>query len=635
MKNAFLSIILFIALVSCEKEMQAVNHFDDDTVATIARLQDERSSDSLAGYFASKKATYRHQSVLAFASIQDSTRAQDIGLLLEHDPDPQVRVAAAFALGQIPCLASEKILSRALTLNQHLPVKQAIIEAYGKVARTWDIGHMEDSLLSAVGWSIYRMGVRGLSTPSLNKKAGLLLQSGDYQARLAAAHYFARGGVGFDSLSGVIIQAATLDSTDVRMAATLALKKINTTQVLSVLRNILKKDKDYRIRVNAARALEAFPFAQTKSALLDALSDSISHVGIAAAEAISKSISRNGLNEVIKSARSHQHWRIQATLYDAALSISNDKALVDETISLFKKSQNDYQRAALLTALRHSVESQTLLLDQALTSTVPVIKVSAATSLAEMNDHPRFQPAMRKTFADFFKRLIIDGDPAVIGVVSEVLKDSTLNYKSVITDIAFLKEALAGLSLPRDFEAVGPLKSAIAYFENVKYEPPANAFNHAVAWDTIKMIPQHQEAVIQTEKGNITIRLLVEEAPGSVMNFISLASRGFYNNKNFHRVVPNFVVQGGCPRGDGWGSLDYSIRSEFSLRRYTTGSIGMASAGKDTEGTQWFITHSPTPHLDGRYTIFAEVVDGMDVVHRMEVGDRIISVDLPGFQIKL
>jgi cyclophilin family peptidyl-prolyl cis-trans isomerase len=93
-------------------------------------------------------------------------------------------------------------------------------------------------------------------------------------------------------------------------------------------------------------------------------------------------------------------------------------------------------------------------------------------------------------------------------------------------------------------------------------------------------------------------------------------------------VVPNFVIQGGCNRGDGFGSEDYSIRSEFNLRRYTEGSVGMASAGKDTEGTQWFITHSPTPHLDGRYTIFATVSKGMEVVHAMEVGDKIIDVSL-------
>jgi cyclophilin family peptidyl-prolyl cis-trans isomerase len=99
--------------------------------------------------------------------------------------------------------------------------------------------------------------------------------------------------------------------------------------------------------------------------------------------------------------------------------------------------------------------------------------------------------------------------------------------------------------------------------------------------------------MIKTVKGDIVIQLLVEEAPGSVANFVQLVNSQYFNAKNFHRVVPNFVIQGGCNRGDGWGSEDYSIRSEFSMRRYTEGSVGMASAGKDTEGTQWFITHSP------------------------------------------
>ena len=112
------------------------------------------------------------------------------------------------------------------------------------------------------------------------------------------------------------------------------------------------------------------------------------------------------------------------------------------------------------------------------------------------------------------------------------------------------------------------------------------------------------------------------KAPATVANFIALAQDNYYDNNRVHRVVPNFVIQGGCNRGDGYGGLDYTIRSEFSQQYYDDeGYIGMASAGKDTEGTQWFITHSPTPHLDGRYTIFGKVIDGMDVVHKIQVGD--------------
>ena len=92
-------------------------------------------------------------------------------------------------------------------------------------------------------------------------------------------------------------------------------------------------------------------------------------------------------------------------------------------------------------------------------------------------------------------------------------------------------------------------------------------------------------------------------------------------------LVPNFVVQGGCPRGDGYGSLDYSIRSELPPLSYDReGLVGMASAGNHTEGTQFFITHSPALHLDGNYTIFARVVDGMDVVHQIQPGSKIESI---------
>ncbi|WP_202800188.1 peptidylprolyl isomerase [Pontibacter sp. BAB1700] len=111
-------------------------------------------------------------------------------------------------------------------------------------------------------------------------------------------------------------------------------------------------------------------------------------------------------------------------------------------------------------------------------------------------------------------------------------------------------------------------------------------------------------------------------------NFVELANKQFFDGLYFHRVVPNFVAQGGDKRGDGWGSSDYSIRSEFAPLHYREGYVGMASAGKDTESNQWFITHSPTPHLDGRYTIFAKVVEGMDVVHQLEVGDKIRQVNL-------
>jgi cyclophilin family peptidyl-prolyl cis-trans isomerase len=222
-----------------------------------------------------------------------------------------------------------------------------------------------------------------------------------------------------------------------------------------------------------------------------------------------------------------------------------------------------------------------------------------------------------------------DGDPAAIGIIASALTDPELGYKNIISDYSFLRTAADKMSLPKDYESLQPLHNAIAYFEGK--EPTAllhNEYNHPIDWALVRQIPAKQQAIITTTKGQITMQLFVEEAPGSVGNFVALVRQQYFNGKYFHRVVPNFVVQTGCNRGDGWGSEDYSIRSEFSLRRYKTGSVGMASAGKDTEGTQWFITHSPTPHLDGRYSLFAEVTAGLDVLHQIEVGDKIINIDL-------
>lgn len=130
-------------------------------------------------------------------------------------------------------------------------------------------------------------------------------------------------------------------------------------------------------------------------------------------------------------------------------------------------------------------------------------------------------------------------------------------------------------------------------------------------------------AVVVTDKGTFVIELLPEAAPLTVHNFIELARRGFFANIAFHRVVPNFVIQGGDPRGDGNGGPGYQIRCEINEVPYERGAIGMALSGKDTGGSQWFVTHAPQPHLDGGYTVFGRVVSGMETVDRIARGDPI------------
>jgi cyclophilin family peptidyl-prolyl cis-trans isomerase/HEAT repeat protein len=126
---------------------------------------------------------------------------------------------------------------------------------------------------------------------------------------------------------------------------------------------------------------------------------------------------------------------------------------------------------------------------------------------------------------------------------------------------------------------------------------------------------------IETEKGIIEIELDVLDAPITTSNFIALARKGFFDGLSFHRVVPNFVVQGGDPRGDGDGGPGYTIRDELNQEPYVRGTVGMALAWRDTGGSQFFITHSPQPHLDARYTVFGRVVDGLDVVDAINQWD--------------
>jgi cyclophilin family peptidyl-prolyl cis-trans isomerase/HEAT repeat protein len=135
-------------------------------------------------------------------------------------------------------------------------------------------------------------------------------------------------------------------------------------------------------------------------------------------------------------------------------------------------------------------------------------------------------------------------------------------------------------------------------------------------------------ATIHTAKGRIKLELFPQDAPGAVDSFITLARKGFFNNLTFHRVVPNFVIQGGDPRGDGEGGPGYQIRCEINQRPYTRGAVGMALSGKDTGGSQFFITHSPQPHLDGGYTVFGQVTSGMEVVDRIARGDLIKKVEI-------
>jgi peptidyl-prolyl cis-trans isomerase B (cyclophilin B) len=134
-------------------------------------------------------------------------------------------------------------------------------------------------------------------------------------------------------------------------------------------------------------------------------------------------------------------------------------------------------------------------------------------------------------------------------------------------------------------------------------------------------------AIMETSKGTIHLDLFDQDAPNTVANFVKLSKDGFYDGLNFHRVIPNFMVQGGCPQGTGTGGPGYKIKCEINKNLHEAGSLSMAHAGKDTGGSQFFICHEAQPHLDGIHTVFGKTED-IDVVNKIAKGDEIVSVTI-------
>lgn len=198
-----------------------------------------------------------------------------------------------------------------------------------------------------------------------------------------------------------------------------------------------------------------------------------------------------------------------------------------------------------------------------------------------------------------------DYDSLIIAVLEEGSNDESYFIRIKASDVLFEKY---------EIDRRGGLASYSTLLENKNY------------MDFYEKYEKNPHAIISTSKGDITIELLYKEAQMTVNNFIDLAEDGYYDSLEFHRVVPNFVIQDGCPRRDGWGGPGYLIRCEYNRLSYKTGMFGMAHAGKDTGGSQYFITLSPQPRLDSRYTLFGQVVSGMVIAQQIVRGDRINSV---------
>lgn len=640
----------------------------NEQVQKLYNLRDQHKTDSLKGYLASPNATLRYLAALSFASIRDSN-AVDALIPLLRDAVEDVRIAAAFSLGQIGHVRAEKPLTQAFlagdSLSEHQRLNAVILEAVGKCGTLQNLRNIasvrtyqpsDTLLLEGQCRAIFRFGRRNITDPAataqmINYVANERIPA---PARLMAAHYLGRtADVAPDSAQAVLMAAAFVranDNPDIRMALATALGKSVTRPAFAILSKVIRSEQDWRVKCNIINALAKFQYDTVRSLVTPFVADPNPHV------------SRTAANFFVANGQAKDgdfYWRIPNNMGNVNISFLSQIALLQASNKwlsgksepqskdyvnyrlkeIFQQSKNPYERAACITALAEFGWNYRWIHDKGFNDAHAAVKSGAAEALQTIIKKPNFYAffgeaakGVRRELYYYLREIIASGDPGMIAASAGGFRTEPLNYRTLRDSLRIpdFKTALNKLKMPRDVEAYMALDDAIAYFEERPAPPPYHPqWNHAIDWDRMKVVTSKTTVTLEMARGKVTLEMYPEWAPGSVANFLDLAGTGFFNGKTFHRVVPNFVVQAGCPRGDGYGALDYTIRTEIGPVWYDKeGYLGMASAGPDTEGTQFFITHSPTPHLDGTYTIFGRVISGMDVVHQVLPGDVIDRVNI-------
>lgn len=653
------AVLLLMTLQSCvlsEKRERADINIDlkNETYRKIIDFQDRQLTDSLLSYFQDEDPINRYVAAMAFGSIKDKDAVDALGELLD-DGVEEVAIAAAYSIGQIGDVSGEKYLIRAFDRYDTVGISdnynKAILEAVGKCGAGESLEAMasiktyqpkDTALLEGQAWSIYRFALRQMTNDTGTK---LMLQYAANKAypesvRIIAANYLARAqGIKLDSLSSPLVEAiAKEDAPKIRMAMAIALGKTKGEKALNALITQFNNDKDPRVKTNILRAFSNFAYKDVQASILKALKDKNLQIATRAAQYfIEKGIPQDA-TFYWRTAKEELPWQIQMALYEAAnrhlpaYAVDTRDMVNYELRQRFVNSELPYEKARALKGLAEFGWNFRYIQREGFNSQNPAIRTASVEALAAISDNRIYQRyfgtinrSVSRELATYFQQAIQSGDPAMIAVAADALKNPDRDFKQFLPDLTFLTEALEQLNLPKEMETYYVLKETIDYLKDAETEERGKpAFNHPIDWSVWDKYAETPKVMLQTQRGNIKLELLPTIAPGTVINFLKLCEDGFYDGKNFHRVVPNFVIQGGCPRGDGYGSLDYTIRSELPMIKYDAeGYVGMASAGNHTECTQFFITHSPTPHLDGNYTIFAKVTDGMEVVNEIQIGDLI------------
>ena len=662
-------ILLGILMITCTQCVPAKKEiltdinldFGDPVYRQIYVYQDQLLTDSILPFFQHPDPSYRYAAALSFASNKDP-QALDPLIKLLQDEVQEVKVAAAYALGQIGNEKSGPALVNAFatdSLATSQKFKKTVLEAIGKSASADYLDNIssvksyyrsDTLLLEGQAYAIYRYALKGINSPIGTQRMVDLLTKKGYpeSVRLIAVNYLSRTrNIKIDTFAGDFYRVAQRENNpQILQALAIAIGKTKKPVGLEALNYLYGKSDDYRVRVNAIRAMGNYEYNDVKELVSSAIVSNNQHIAQAASQFfIDYGIPREA-SIYFSTAKNTEDlsWEVRNKLLRAAnrhvpVYYTNSGGNINAEIKTRFEAPNDnvYEKAGLLKAMSEYGWNYKYIYQKGYSSEQTIIRSASVDALAQSAMNPNFDKyfggsarRVKKELAGYFKEAIEKGDIAMIAYAAQVLRMPELKFNEVVDSINYMTAAMAKLELPKEIEIKYELQKTVDYFNNttgVNNQPPR--YNHPIDWDLIGGINSNAEARIFTPKGEISLSLMLQHAPGTVANFVQLARNNFYDNKSFHRVISNFVVQGGCPRGDGYGGLDYTIRSELGIAYYDDeGYVGMASAGNHTECTQWFITHSPTPHLDGNYTIFAKVKSGMNIVNQLQIGDRITDIKI-------
>ena len=623
----------------------APNSFSDGRFQDILESTDRRDSASLILYLQDADSEKRIRAAKGFASFVDSTLFRPLMEAYLRESESEVRTHLLFAMGQNASVGGMEALQKSLkALPQNKELLALAITA-GKCRHeaffqklTADPEH-EEALVE--GLFYLARSRRSLSKPLVDACWRALRKDNTLSFWASQALLRARTTTP-DSLK--VLQSLYTQSSDLPNQLSLISLIVQTGSAgVPWLTNTYNQsaNSDYRIRL----ACLSLADSSGVPLFMKALSDKNEHVRNRALERLSEFNLSPFLGNLEKAFQQETatflKFRIAGLLLSNHSNSAQRAGYRAQLISEFRKTNDEYLKGAVLKALGNDVESIGFLEEELFTTPSILVREFAFEALLSIRRSPKFNAysawwkgissqSLADHYESIFRYAIETADVSMVSLAASFLRESNIpqafNDKRVVNfpDVRFMEQTLDKLVLPRDIEGYAELLKTISLYKNLKEPSSIKAeWNNPIRWELLERIPHNQQVEIRTAKGNIRVELWIEEAPATVAWFVYLLQSGFYNQKRLHRVVPGFVIQDGCPRGDGFGSTPETIRSEFSARNFDEGVIGMASAGPDTESCQWFITHTATPHLNGRYTAFGKVVSGLEVVHALQYGDAI------------